>query len=100
MICSSRRCKSGRPGVWEPIILLWPDRHDGAMWQPASVQMHGFLLCEECRVTARPIDMLSGKTWKKIKVDFWAQGKAMPSLQTAKLTFVLPDSLKLGGIKV
>ena len=99
MICCRNGCKSGLPGLYEPVILLWAEGYP-PLHQPASVAMHGTVVCAQCRETAKPIDFLPESVWKRIKIAFFESKKSQPSLKTAQITFVLPESLKLGGVKI
>jgi hypothetical protein len=85
--------------MWEPVILLWPEGVDKKMWQPAalSVKLH---ICDDCRKFAQPLQFLNEEVWKKIKVQFYAQGKAQPSLKNAEITFMMDDSYPIVGLPV
>lgn len=91
--CSSRECTSGKPGLWEPVILLWPEGANPKVWQPASANLIGIVVCDDCTKTTKVIHLIPDlEHWKKITDVFAENGKIMPSLKTAKLTFVIPET--------
>jgi hypothetical protein len=96
--CSLVRCTSGKPGLWEPIVLLWPERVSFLPAQPASINIIGHALCGECvaRVTVRDV-IPTYNEWDKIVKHFNEQKKAKPSFRTAKLTFMIPETRVEGG---
>lgn len=100
MKCGGYHCKSGMPGVWQPIILLWAENHPPMTHQPAELKLNDILVCPECKDRAKPIHFIDEISWAKIKKAFRTQGKTMPSFKTAAITFFIPDSLDIGGYKV
>lgn len=99
MKCADKKCTSGLPGMWEPVILLWAEGLPIAGYQPASVTV-GMHVCESCRKSMRPRHLLSDDLKRKLKAGFYYQGKAQPDFKTAKLTFTLADSFQNGGVKI
>ena len=91
--CCRRNCTSHKPGIWEPIVLLWPEGRDPRVWQPASINVLGKVVCDDCKPIVTIRDCIPDeKSWLKIKYIFDAHSKVKPSLETAKVTFVVPDS--------
>lgn len=96
MKCLMRKCISGMPGIYEPVVLLWPEGAAVNSCQPASVQI-ALNVCEECKRKARPIDFFDERMWRNIKIHFHAVQKSQPSFKTAKLTFMLAETFDNKG---
>lgn len=98
--CSIYSCTSGAPGQWEPVLLCWAERSFPGTHAPGEVKIHNTYLCTSCRIRVRPWDLVTPESWKKIQAAFIHAGKTAPSLRTATLTWITPDSLKVGGQRV
>lgn len=95
--CTVKSCTSGMPGLYEPVILLWPVGITNKKgFQPASltVEQH---VCAACKNAAKPTNFLNSDLWVKIQKHFFAVTKSLPSLQTAEVTFMLNDSFDNKG---
>jgi hypothetical protein len=94
--CSFQNCTSGKPGLYEPIILLWPEKPSLFPSQPANVNCVGHALCTECIGKATPRDFIPTLAdWIKICRFFDDNKKVRPTLQNAKLTFMVPETTKI-----
>jgi hypothetical protein len=100
MKCGLPRCNSGREGVYETVILLWPKGAKRMETQPISLHVHGKLVCDDCRKTAKPLDFLNPEIWWEIRQMIKECKKQPPAIDTADLAFVIPESLEMGGYTV
>lgn len=98
--CTLYHCKSGKPGLWEPVILLWPRTITGPV-QPANVNVISHRICDDCVKKAHPLDFIRTMgEWERIKKYFKDQQKAEPTLYRAKMSFMVPETTSLirGGV--
>jgi hypothetical protein len=94
--CTHPRCRSLKPGLWEPIVLLWPAKPSAILCEPASVTMLRHRICDECVKISRPLDFIPTLIeWGKICQHFEENKKARPTLHNAKMSFMIPETTKL-----
>jgi hypothetical protein len=73
---------------------------DGRIFQPISLALHDTLVCKACTKTATPARLISADRWKEIVNTVHAANFALPSFRSAKVTFMLAESFKNGGIEL
>lgn len=101
MKCFNPKCKSGKQGELQPIILLWGMGCSPMSHQPAELTMQDCLVCVECKGRVRPSVFIRDiETWTQIVNEFRHNYKVMPDLSKAQMAFVIPESLKTFGSRL
>ena len=98
--CMHPKCNTGLPGAWEPIILLWPARPGGHMFEPASVNIKGVVVCEMCTKTSRARDYVYDQGEMKKIMSAFRGRDFLPNWFSAKVSFMIPETVDLDGDKI
>lgn len=97
MKCSSKNCKSGLEGLFMPVIHMWGQGYKPGSHEPMTVELVNIAVCKHCKQVMKPVNFFTRDGWMKIIGCALEQKKVPPSLEYAKIDYVLPDTRMVSG---
>ncbi len=97
MKCSNKMCKSGLEGLFMPSISMWGQGYKPGSHEPLIVDLLNVLICKDCRNTMKPVNFFTRDGWMRIIGAALSQKKVPPSLEHARVEYLLPDTKMTSG---
>lgn len=64
-LCTTPDCDSGKPGLWQPSLVIRAPGFDATAWVPVEL-----FLCETCKLDATLRDFLTDSIWAQVLEQF------------------------------
>lgn len=98
--CANPKCTSGLPATHMPIVLCWSAKARPHSHIPISIDVENNEVCLPCTKTLQPKDFFTHTKWMEICHTIKEAKKEMPSLKTAKMVYVIPETKPSGAVHV